>query len=166
MLVSADQTVRQTGLSGTGSCLGTAADESLHRPRAASALLRAAESDYERVAGVPARGPFRATRRAPWGKAERRGDSGVFYAGGRTAGSGAPESPGSSPCRDLPTSWRTGCAGATDNTKIVRAPIRASNVKAFAERFVRSIPSECRDRLIFVGRRCAGPTGDACRGSY
>jgi hypothetical protein len=36
-------------------------------------------------------------------------------------------------------------------TKIVRTSIQAPNMNAYAERFVRSIKSECLDRMIFVG---------------
>jgi transposase InsO family protein len=35
--------------------------------------------------------------------------------------------------------------------KIVRTSIQAPNMNAFAERFVRSIKTECLDRMIFVG---------------
>jgi putative transposase len=36
-------------------------------------------------------------------------------------------------------------------TKIVRTSIQAPNRNAFADRFMRSIKSECLDRMIFVG---------------
>ena len=37
--------------------------------------------------------------------------------------------------------------------RIVRAPIRAPNANAYAERFVRSIREECLDRLVLFGER-------------
>ena len=37
--------------------------------------------------------------------------------------------------------------------KSVRLPARSPNLNAFAERFVRSIKSECLDRMIFIGER-------------
>lgn len=35
--------------------------------------------------------------------------------------------------------------------QVIRCPVRAPNANAFAERFVRSIKSECLDRVIFFG---------------
>ncbi len=35
----------------------------------------------------------------------------------------------------------------------VRLPARSPNLNAFAERFVRSIKTECTERLIFLGER-------------
>ncbi|MGE5193729.1 MAG: integrase core domain-containing protein [Deltaproteobacteria bacterium] len=40
-------------------------------------------------------------------------------------------------------------AGATP----LRLPARSPNLNSYAERFVRSIKSECRDRLVFFGER-------------
>jgi transposase InsO family protein len=37
--------------------------------------------------------------------------------------------------------------------EIVRLPARSPNLNAFAERFVRSIKSECLSRMIFFGER-------------
>jgi putative transposase len=45
-----------------------------------------------------------------------------------------------------------------DGTKVIRPPPRSPDLNAYAERFVRSIKSECRDRMIFAGQgplRCA-----------
>ncbi len=39
----------------------------------------------------------------------------------------------------------------SSGVKSVRLPVRSPNLNAFAERFVRSIKSECLDRLILVG---------------
>lgn len=38
------------------------------------------------------------------------------------------------------------------DVSLVRTAVQAPNMNAFAERFVRSIKSECLDRMIFVGR--------------
>jgi putative transposase len=37
--------------------------------------------------------------------------------------------------------------------KVVRLPYRSPNLKAYAERFVRSIKDECLNRMIFFGER-------------
>ena len=37
-------------------------------------------------------------------------------------------------------------------TNVIRLPPRSPNLNAYAERFVRSIKSECLDRMIFVGQ--------------
>src|SRR5215471_7155847 len=37
--------------------------------------------------------------------------------------------------------------------RIVQTPVQAPNANAYAERFVRSIRSECLDRLILFGER-------------
>ncbi len=37
-------------------------------------------------------------------------------------------------------------------TQVIRLPPRSPNLNAYAERFVRSIKSECLDRMIFVGQ--------------
>jgi transposase InsO family protein len=38
-----------------------------------------------------------------------------------------------------------------DSIRLVRLPPRSPNLNAFAERFVRSIKSECLNRMIFLG---------------
>jgi putative transposase len=45
--------------------------------------------------------------------------------------------------------WILKCAGVES----IRLPARSPNLNAFAERFVRSIKSECLDNLILVGER-------------
>jgi transposase InsO family protein len=37
-------------------------------------------------------------------------------------------------------------------TNIIRLPPRSPNLNAYAERFVRSIKSECLNRMIFLGQ--------------
>jgi transposase InsO family protein len=37
-------------------------------------------------------------------------------------------------------------------TNVIRLPPRSSNLNAYAERFVRSIKSECLNRMIFIGK--------------
>lgn len=39
-----------------------------------------------------------------------------------------------------------------DGVHVIRLPPRSPNLNAFAERFVRSIKSECLNRMIFFGR--------------
>lgn len=41
---------------------------------------------------------------------------------------------------------------ARAGTDVVRLPPKSPNLNAFAERFVRSIKSECLNRMIFLGR--------------
>jgi transposase InsO family protein len=41
----------------------------------------------------------------------------------------------------------------TEHVRIIRAPARAPNCNAYAERFVRSIKEECLDRMILLGER-------------
>jgi transposase InsO family protein len=38
-----------------------------------------------------------------------------------------------------------------EGTRLIRLPLRSPNLNAFAERFVRSIKSECLNRMIFFG---------------
>ena len=37
-------------------------------------------------------------------------------------------------------------------TNVIRLPPRSPNLNAYAERFVRSIKSECLNRMIFIGQ--------------
>ncbi len=41
----------------------------------------------------------------------------------------------------------------TSDVQPVRLPARSPNLNAYAERFVRSIKSECTERVIFFGER-------------
>jgi len=41
----------------------------------------------------------------------------------------------------------------SEGIKVIRTPIRAPNANAYAERWVRTLRSECLDRLLIVGRR-------------
>jgi putative transposase len=41
---------------------------------------------------------------------------------------------------------------AREGIHLIRLPPRSPNLNAFAERFVRSMKSECLDRMIFLGR--------------
>ncbi|HEX9347518.1 MAG TPA: integrase core domain-containing protein [Gemmatimonadales bacterium] len=41
---------------------------------------------------------------------------------------------------------------AREGTRVIRLPVRSSNLNAFAERFVRSIKEECLSRMIFLGQ--------------
>ncbi len=49
-----------------------------------------------------------------------------------------------------PTEFRS--ALARDGIQVIRLPVRSPNLNAFAERFVRSIKSECLNRMIFFGK--------------
>ncbi len=37
--------------------------------------------------------------------------------------------------------------------KVIRTPVRAPNANAYAERWVRTVRSDCLDRVLVVGRR-------------
>ncbi len=39
---------------------------------------------------------------------------------------------------------------ASEHIKIIRAPVRAPNANAYAERWVRSVREECLDKLIML----------------
>jgi putative transposase len=41
----------------------------------------------------------------------------------------------------------------SEGIKIIRTPVRAPRANAHAERWVRTVRSECLDRLLLVGRR-------------
>jgi len=41
----------------------------------------------------------------------------------------------------------------SEGIKVIRTPIRAPNANAYAERWVRTLRSECLDRLLIGGRR-------------
>jgi len=40
----------------------------------------------------------------------------------------------------------------SSGTNVIRLPPQSPNLKAYAERFVRSIKSECLDRILFIGQ--------------
>jgi putative transposase len=54
--------------------------------------------------------------------------------------------------RDTKYSAEFRAALVRDGVHLIRLPPRSPNLKAFAERFVRSIKSECLNRMIFFGR--------------
>ncbi len=41
----------------------------------------------------------------------------------------------------------------SEGIRIIHTPIRAPHANAYAERFVRSVPAECLDWLLIIGRR-------------
>jgi transposase InsO family protein len=41
----------------------------------------------------------------------------------------------------------------TENIKVIRTPVQAPNANAYAERWVRSLRSECLDPILILGRR-------------
>ena len=41
----------------------------------------------------------------------------------------------------------------TEGIKIIRTPVQAPNANAFAERWVRTLRTDCLDRILVVGRR-------------
>ena len=41
----------------------------------------------------------------------------------------------------------------SDGMNVIRTPVRAPNANAYAERWVRTVRSDCLDRILFVGRR-------------
>jgi len=41
----------------------------------------------------------------------------------------------------------------TDGIKVIRTPIQAPNANAYAERWVRTLRSDCLDRILILGRR-------------
>jgi putative transposase len=41
----------------------------------------------------------------------------------------------------------------TDGIKVIRTPIHAPNANAHAERWVRTLRSDCLDRILILGRR-------------
>ena len=41
----------------------------------------------------------------------------------------------------------------TGGIKVIRTPVKAPNANAFAERWVRTVRSDCLDRILIVGRR-------------
>jgi len=54
--------------------------------------------------------------------------------------------------RDTRYSTEFRAALVRDGIHLIRLPPRSPNLNAFAERFVRSIKSECLNRMIFFGR--------------
>ena len=54
--------------------------------------------------------------------------------------------------RDTKYSAEFRAALVRDGIHLIRLPPRSPNLNAFAERFVRSIKSECLNRMIFFGR--------------
>jgi putative transposase len=41
----------------------------------------------------------------------------------------------------------------TEGIKVIRTPVQAPNANAFAERWVRTVRSDCLDRILILGRR-------------
>jgi hypothetical protein len=41
----------------------------------------------------------------------------------------------------------------SEGMKVIRTPVRAPNANAYAERWVRTVRSDCLDRILVVGRR-------------
>jgi len=41
----------------------------------------------------------------------------------------------------------------SEGMKVIRTPVRAPNANAYAERWVRTVRSDCLDRILIVGRR-------------
>jgi putative transposase len=40
-----------------------------------------------------------------------------------------------------------------EGSKVIRTPVQAPNANAFAERWVRTVRTDCLDRLLILGRR-------------
>ena len=75
-------------------------------------------------------------------------------------------------CRYLIHDRDTKCTGAFDQTiesvgiEVIKLPRRSPNLKAFAERWDRSIKSECLDRLILFGERSLRYAIESCLAHY
>jgi putative transposase len=41
----------------------------------------------------------------------------------------------------------------TEGIEVIRTPIQAPNANAYAERWVRTVRSDCLDRMLILGRR-------------
>jgi putative transposase len=41
----------------------------------------------------------------------------------------------------------------SEGMKVIRTPVRAPNANAYAERWVRTVRSDCLDRILVIGRR-------------